>query len=370
MVNMGELFANDRLRNVPMDRVPLAGKERADNLLRPGDLLFARQSLVRSGAGQSSIFLGDSEDVCFESHLIRCRLNLSESDPQFYYYWFRSPDGRNAIDSIVEQGAGASGIRGSDLAKLMVPQPALDEQKSICEQLTALDDKIELNRRMNATLEAMAQALFKEWFVDGAKEEWKEKPFADTVHVFAGGTPKTIVAEYWDGDIPWFAIADAGPTNVYVTDTARKVTQAGIDNSSAQIVKAGTTILTARGTVGQTVLTGVPMAMNQSCFGLWGIHDVHGYFTYFQTKHIAEQFKQYSHGSVFSTINRSTFGTLRVVMPDADTVNSFEELVHPMMQRILGNINESHTLTALRDTLLPKLMRGEVRVKADKLHVQ
>lgn len=161
MVNMGELFANPRIVDVAMDRVPLNQAERSSSLLAAGDLLFARQSLVLSGAGKCSIFVGDDEDVCFESHVIRCRLNQELADPHFYYYFFSSPVGRTLIESIVEQGAGASGIRGSDLAELSVPWVDPIVQRRVAGVLSQIDDKIDLNRRINETLEAMAQAIFK-----------------------------------------------------------------------------------------------------------------------------------------------------------------------------------------------------------------
>lgn len=166
MVNMGELFANPRILDVAMDRVPLNHAERSSSLLAAGDLLFARQSLVLSGAGKCSIFVNDDEDVCFESHVIRCRLNQELADPHFYYYFFSSSVGRTLIESIVEQGAGASGIRGSDLAELSVPWIDPTVQRRVAGFLSQIDDKIALNRRINQTLEAMAQAIFKSWFVD------------------------------------------------------------------------------------------------------------------------------------------------------------------------------------------------------------
>ena len=166
MVNMGELFAHSRLRNVPMDRVPLRQSEAERLLLENGDLLFARQSLVLEGAGKCSIFLRDDEPVTFESHVTRVRLDQKKAHPGYYFYYLQSHHGRSAIRSIVEQGAGASGIRGSDLATLEVQWRPLPEQRAIAHILATLDDKIELNRRMNETLEAMARALFKSWFVD------------------------------------------------------------------------------------------------------------------------------------------------------------------------------------------------------------
>jgi len=120
MVNMGELFAYPRLRDALMDRVPLSSSEAERFLLADGDLLFARQSLVLEGAGKCSIFLHDVEPVTFESHVTRVRLDPNKGDPQFYFYYLQSHHGRAAIRSIVEQGAGASGIRGSDLQALNV----------------------------------------------------------------------------------------------------------------------------------------------------------------------------------------------------------------------------------------------------------
>ena len=166
MVNMGELFAHPRLCNVPMERVPLSQPETERFLLEEGDLLFARQSLVLEGAGKCSIFLRDDEPVTFESHLIRVRLDQAKAHPTYYFYYFRSHHGRSAIRSIVEQGAGASGIRGHDLAALEVQWRPLRQQRAIAHVLGTLDDKIDLNRRMNETLEEMARALFKSWFVD------------------------------------------------------------------------------------------------------------------------------------------------------------------------------------------------------------
>lgn len=124
-INMGEIFAFDRMLNIPCDRVPLSEKEKKTSLLKSGDLLFARQSLVLSGAGKCSIFLGDVEPVAFESHLIRIRLNNEKAISEYLFYYFNSPQGRANIWTIVEQGAGQAGIRGSDLGLLNIPVPSI-----------------------------------------------------------------------------------------------------------------------------------------------------------------------------------------------------------------------------------------------------
>ena len=236
--------------------------------------------------------------------------------------------------------------------------------------LGSLDDKIKANRRMNETLEALAQSLFKIWFVDAAATKlpkgWREVPFTETVEILGGGTPKTSVAEFWNGEIPWFSVVDApAETDIFVIDTEKMITQAGVDNSSTRILPVGTTIISARGTVGKVALVGVPMAMNQSCYGLRGTIGKKGYYSYFSTRALVSTLQQRAHGSVFDTITRDTLAGVQLIAPTEEVVTEFEELVSPLMERVRNNLFESRTLAELRDALLPKLLSGELRVASD-----
>jgi type I restriction enzyme, S subunit len=179
IVNMGELFANPRLHNVPMKRVELTIAELEKASLEPGDLLFARRSLVAEGAGKCSILMEAIEPTTFESSIIRARPNPEKADSLFLYYFFNSPRGRYLLGTILPQVA-VSGITGIDLLRLRIPRLSLKKQRAIALILGTLDDKIELNRRMNETLEAIAQALFRSWFVD-----------FDPVRVLSGQMPQT-----------------------------------------------------------------------------------------------------------------------------------------------------------------------------------
>src|SRR5690606_14594492 len=132
---------------------------------------------------------------------------------------------------------------------------------------------------------------------------WEVKSFAGTVEIIGGGTPETSVAEYWDGDIPWFSVVDAPlASDVWVLDTEKKITHAGVENSSTRILPVGTLILSARGTVGRLALVGVPMAMNQSCYGLRGKQGHRGFFNYFTARQLGSTLQHRTHGSVFDTI--------------------------------------------------------------------
>jgi len=278
-----------------------------------------------------------------------------------------------------------------------LPLPPLAEQKAIAAVLGALDDKIELNRRMNSTLEAMARALFQSWFVDfdpvRAKldnrqpigldkataelfpaayqdsalgpipEDWEVCSLANKIELLSGGTPKTSEPDYWDGDIPWYSVKDApSETDVWVIQTEKCVTKLGIANSAAQILPSGTTIISARGTVGKLALVGSPMAMNQSCYGVRGIKGYGDFFTYFALRQATADLQQRTHGTVFDTITRQTFETLDCVFPPARLTHAFDRTVAPLLAQIRANVHQSRTLATLRDTMLPKLLSGELRI--------
>jgi restriction endonuclease S subunit len=281
----------------------------------------------------------------------------------------------------------------TDQRRMHITLPDVGEQRSIVRVLGTLDDRIELNQRMNETLEAISRALFKSWFVDfdpvrakaegrdpglpkpladlfpnsfdagGVPSGWQRTPFSDTVDIIGGGTPKTSIADYWNGDISWFSVADApNETDVWVIETEKKITQAGVDNSSTRILPERTTIISARGTVGRVALVGVPMAMNQSCYGLCGLSGKRGAFTYFSTRQLVSLLQQGAHGSVFDTITRESFARVAVALPPEALIVAFEEMVEPNLERIRTGLFESRTLATLRDSLLPELLSGELRL--------
>ena len=308
---------------------------------------------------------------------------------------------RMASQEFVDKSMGAStGTRmpradWGFLAQWEMPLPPLAEQKAIAAVLGALDDKIELNRRMNATLEAMARALFQSWFVDfdpvrakldgrppaaldpataalfpehleetalgHTPKGWEVCPLSEKIQLLSGGTPKTSEPTYWDGDNPWYSVRDApSETDVWVIHTDKHVTKIGIANSAAQVFPEKTTIISARGTVGKLALTAVPMAMNQSCYGVRGITGYGDYFTYYSLREATAQLQQRTHGTVFDTITTETFKTLECIFPTPKITAAFDKLVEPLLGQIRANLHQSRTLAILRDTLLPKLLSGEI----------
>ena len=334
--------------------------------------------------------------ACFPDSVIGFIADESKCDVRFVEYMFRFLKSKLQHENV-GTGSVQDNINLQTLDQLRFLLPPLSEQRAIAHILGTLDDKIELNRRINETLEAMARALFKSWFVDfdpvRAKmagrdtglpkrladlfpdrmvdselgeipEGWEVKSLAETVEIIGGGTPKTSVPQYWDGDIPWFSVVDA-PTQseIWVVDTAKKITQIGIESSSARILPVGTTIISARGTVGRIALVGVPMAMNQSCYGLRRSGPTHGLFNYFTIHALVVMLQQHTHGSIFNTITRDTLAAVYVVSPCSDVIDAYERLVWTAFERIRSGLFQSRNLVTIRDALLPKLISGELRVK-------
>ncbi|MBR0913934.1 restriction endonuclease subunit S [Bradyrhizobium japonicum] len=278
------------------------------------------------------------------------------------------------------------------------------QQDRIVELIDPIVQKIELNRRVNETLGGMAQAIFRDWFVDfgpvrrkaageadavaimgsltldpsraavlaalfpaafsddGLPVGWRSEAYSDFVSIIGGGTPKTSEKSYWDGDIPWFSVADTpAGTDLFVFDTEKRITQAGLEGSSARLVPAGTTIISARGTVGNLAIAARDMAFNQSCYALRSLEGDRPFFTYLATAHLVQKLKAMAHGSVFSTITRQTFEGVAFPNGGSLVMDSFEVEVCPLFERVRAAVHESKALAEIRDYLLPRLMSGAVR---------
>ncbi len=385
-----------------------------DSALRKGKL--RRNDIVLTTRGTVGNVAYFDESVPFDhirinSGMVIFRAQPEKLRPRFLYLFLRSFLFQSQVEAL-RTGSAQPQLPIRDINRIEIPIPPPQEQDAIAHILGTLDDKIELNRRMNETLEAMARALFKSWFVDfdpvrakaangpslargprldpiGEAERrdpglpkpladffpdsfedselgeipkgWGVRPFSEMVEIIGGGTPKTSIAEYWGGDIPWFSVVDApAESDVFIISTEKRITQKGLDNSAARLLPVGTTIISARGTVGKLALVGVPMTMNQSCYGLQGI-EAGPAFTYFATRSLVSMLKQRSHGSVFDTITRDTLAGVNFIAPPKCILDAFERVADPFMQRIKNNLFASHTLAAQRDTLLPKLISGELR---------
>ena len=228
----------------------------------------------------------------------------------------------------------------------------------------------------NQNLEQQAQAIFKSWFVDfepfkdgkfvdselgPIPEGWRVLPFTEVIQIQGGGTPKTSENGYWNGNIPFFTPKDVG-NSVYAISTEKSITQDGLNNCNSPLYPINTVFVTARGTVGKIALAGRPMAMNQSCYALVGRKNISPFWVFHSAQHAVESLKIKASGAVFDAIVTRDFDSENLVFPSESAIILFAEIVSPLYDQILKNELQHRKLREIRDTLLPKLMSGEIDV--------
>jgi len=277
----------------------------------------------------------------------------------FYYLQYLKPE----LLTNAEIGATRNAITKAMLENIDISLPPLSEQTAIASVLSGLDDKIDLLHRQNATLEKMAETLFRQWFVEEAKEEWEEVSLFNVIELVGGGTPKTSLSEYWDGNIKWLSGGDiANNHKRFVVSSEKSITEFGLKNCSAKLLPKFSTVISARGTVGKYCMLSEPMTYSQSNYGIMPKYKNCFFFTYLLVAHSVDELRSAAYGSVFDTITTNTFKGITINLPKEAFIIRFEESVKPYFFKILTNQTQIRTLITLRDTLLPKLMSGEVRV--------
>ena len=355
-------------------RVTEQGAANGTRLVGKNAILF----IVRGMSLKTEFRIGITQRAVTFNQDLKALVPVADIDPHFLAYTIlaQTPTILHLVD---EAGHGTGRLATDLLQALEMPVPPLPEQRRIAAVLGALDDKIELNRKMNRTLEQMAQAIFKSWFIDFDGHDpadmveselgliprgWRVKPLLDLVRLLSGGTPRTSEPSFWGGEVKWASAKDVSNSSArYLVDTERTITRAGLDRSATKLIPKGAVAVVARGaTCGRWCLFGEPVAMNQTCYAVVAREPEHEAFVKQLVPSMIARLVQQAHGSVFDTITTKTFETARVVVPTDPYLIGFTGLVGPLEDRLLANVYESRTLTTLRDTLLPKLISGEIRV--------
>lgn len=369
---------------------------KADCTPRVNDVLIAKD-----GSVLKHVFaIGSEVKGALLSSIAILRPNPNYLDSDFLVYSLQDPYLRNDVLSNYVSGSGVPRIVLKDFKNISIRTPSLGIQRSIAKTLKALDKKIQINKAISQNLEDIAQTLFESWFVDfdpvkaklarktpadmdeaTAKlfpdsmveselglipSGWENVAFDEMFTIVSGGTPKTTNAKYWNGDIPWFSVVDAPEAGeCFFIRTAKTITQEGLDNSAAKLVRPGVTVISARGTVGKTAIVATPSAFNQSCYGVDGKYG--DFFTYLLLRNQIKRLQSISHGGMFDTITRETFSSLKVLRPSLKLITEFESTVESFFMQIKSLQFQNHALSDLRDSLLPRLISGELQLAEDKL---
>lgn len=280
---------------------------------------------------------------------------------------------------------------------LVIPVPPIDEQRRIAETLWSLDDKIELNRRMNATLEAMARALFKTWFVDfepvhankeirpstsasaeiaklfpsefenGIPKDWHLGKLGDVLEAKGGTTPSTKNSRFWEGENYWATPKDLSNLRFPVLlKTDRRITDEGVRQISSGVLPEGTLLLSSRAPIGYLAISQVPISINQGFIAIQG-NEVSNLFMLYWLMENMESVKSRANGSTFQEISKSSFREVEITVPPESIREKFDTFVKPTFEKIIANEIESQNLAEIRDSLLPRLISGSIRASRTEL---
>jgi len=278
------------------------------------------------------------------------------NDELFVYYFLKTFDFKQ-----YNVGSAVPTLNRNHIHPIDVKIPLLQEQKAIASVLSSLDDKIDLLHRQNKTLEAMAETLFRQWFIEEALEDWEHGVLDDILSVRGGTTPSTKNPDYWDGDIAWTSPRDITNLNsLFLFDTNRKITQEGLQKIGSGLLPKGTLLMSSRAPVGVLAFSEIPVAINQ---GYIAIIDNKGYsreFIYLWLKLNMAYVQSHSNGSTFLEISKSSFKDLETKLIPEKLRIEFQALVEPAFHKMRSNTTQVHSLEKMRDILLPKLMSGEV----------
>lgn len=359
----------EKLQYVPDDVFPKISRY----IVNKNDLILSIVGTV----GSVSIIDEKLDNASLTENCVKIT-NLKNVDSEYLYYFLISDIGQFEI---------VKGIVGSTQPKLPIYNinnldislpSSIQEQKSIASILSTIDDKIENNLAINKTLEEMAMALYKHWFVDfGPFQDgefveselgkipkgWEVKKIGEVIETLGGGTPSTTTKEYWeDGDILWYSPTDLTRENsLFSFDTAKKITALGLQKSSAKMFPANSLLMSSRATIGLLTINTKEACTNQGFITMLPNDKLTVYQLYFWVKDNMDLIVSKANGSTFKEISKSNFRDLEIVVPNS--IESYIEQTKDNFEQIKNNTSENQTLTQLRDTLLPKLISGEVRLK-------
>lgn len=346
--------------------------------------LLKEKDIIISARGTVGALGVIKTPMAFNQSCYGLRAN-NKVNSDFLYYLLK-----NSINILKNNTHGSvfNTITKDTFNHIKVNLPSLEEQEKIANILSSLDDKIELNNDMNKTLEEMAQAIFKRWFVDfefpnengepykssgGEMVEselgmipkgWEVKCLCDIGEIISGGTPSTKNEEYYGGEISWITPKDlSGYDRKFISKGERSITELGLQKSSAKLLPKGTVLFSSRAPIGYVAIAGKEVCTNQRFKSVVCDNDVmNNNYIYYFLKSNKENIENISSGSTFKEISGAHMKGIKIIVPSMDILNKFNDLVKSFDSLLEKNYNEIDALEGIRDSLLPKLMSGKIKL--------
>jgi type I restriction enzyme S subunit len=355
-----------------------------DQLLRKGKL--SRNDLILTTRGTIGNIAFYDETVPFEnvrinSGMVIIRPNTDKLDPGFNFYLFRK---LQEDFYTFTTGSAQPQLPIKDLSRLLVSIPPLPTQRAIAATLSCLDDKIELNERINANLEAQAQAIFKSAFVDfepfqdgkfvGSElgkipEGWRVGRLGDLGDIIGGATPSKAKNEYFTNSetgIAWITPKDLSINKYkFISHGELDITNIGYKNCSTKLIPKDSVLFSSRAPIGYITIANNELCTNQGFKSIVPNSNIGTDFIYFFLKNNLATIESHATGSVFKEVSGTTMKNINVIIPDDESLGKFKQFCGILFEQQSNIEKVSRTLAAIRDTLLPKLMSGEIEVEEE-----
>ena len=324
--------------------------------IEENDILFSMAGMF---LGKTGIATAEVVPANTNQAVAIIRVDATKANYEYVYYYLNQKSVIHTINTTSAQSAQPN-INLKQIGKIKINLPDRKKQDQIVSLLSAIDLKISNNVEINDNLEQQAAALFSSLY----NRSNTEVRYTDLIQILGGGTPKTGETAYWNGNIAFFTPKDVGTPYTFITE--KTITEEGLSHCNSRLYPVNTVFVTARGTVGKVGLSGVPMAMNQSCYALVG-KETHQLLVYFYTLKAVDRLKHKASGAVFDAITTRDFDSEQIMKLSDDDAKAFLCVAEPMFQEILNNSIENLRLSTLRDFLLPKLMSGKIDVSSVQL---
>ena len=373
LINTSDVYDGKCTNHTFVDNKNLKGQFK--KTFKPNDILYSE---IRPANRRFAYIDFDTKDYIASTKLMVIRANKGVN-PKYLYQILRNNTTINTLQMLAESRSGTfPQITFSELSNIEIDVPSEENQDLIVTILSSLDAKIETNNKLNEKLEEMAQAIFKSWFVDF--EPFKDKPFHETelgmipegwevgifediVDIVGGGTPSKSISEYYtDNGIAWITPKDLSLNNNKFTSKGTiDITELGYEKSSAKLMPKGSVLFSSRAPIGYITIAKNEICTNQG-FKSAVPKKAGTAFVYYLLKNKTIEIENMATGSTFKEASGTLMKNLKIIIPLDKVLDDFEKIMMPIFEFQMSVEEQNDRLASLRDTLLPRLMSGELKV--------
>lgn len=335
---------------------PDAGKY----LLKPNDIVFARTG---ASTGRNYFYDGSDGTFVYAGFLIKFSIDPNKVNPLFVKYYCQSAQYRNWISSF-STGSTRGNINAQTLGNMEIPLPTREQQDFLVSVLAPMDAKIKQNTKINDNLQQQAYAYFLQLFIENADPSWRVGTIADLGTVVGGGTPSKAKPEYYTDDgIAWITPKDLSvDKSKFIAHGETDISELGYRNSSATMMPAGTVLFSSRAPIGYIAIASNEVTTNQGFKSVVPHPEIGTPFVYYFLIHNLPLIESKASGSTFKEVSGSVMKSVEAVIPDGNTIAKFNDFCRPVFEMQEKLEQENRKLVAMRDSLLPRLMSGEIDV--------